>query len=105
MSGRRPEFRGMLFPSKEGKTVEQKKHRDRPELYDSGCMLLIEAIVRRAAEDHLAALGRRQDRRTAARIRETAAFFRSDYFSRLTGMQGSRILEMILREAKKHDRA
>lgn len=84
--------------------MEQKKHRDRPELYDSGCMLLIEAIVRRAAEDHLAALKRRRDRRTAARLRETAGFFESDYFCRLTGMQGGKLLEKIIREAKKHDR-
>ena len=66
-------------------------------------MRLIEAIVRRTAEDHLAALKHRRDRRTVARIRETSAFFHSDYFSRLTGMQGGKLLEKTIREAKKHD--
>lgn len=84
--------------------MEQKNRRERPELYDSGCMLLIEAIVRRAAEDHLAVFRRLPDRRAAARVRETTAFFHSDYFSRLTGMQGSRLLRKIVREAMKHDR-
>ena len=83
--------------------MKQTKHRDRRELNDRGCMRLIEAIVRRAAQDHLAALRRRPGRRTAALLRETSAFFRSDYFSRLTGTRGAKMLEMIVREAKKHD--
>lgn len=85
--------------------MEKKKRRDRPELYDSGCACLIEAIVRRAAEDHLAALRRVPNRRALARVKETARFFRSDYFCRLTGIQGDRLLEKIVEEAKKHDRA
>ena len=76
-------------------------HRNRPELYDSGCMLLIEAIVRRAAEDYLAALRHRPGRRTAARIREVTAFFRSAYFSRLTGVQGESLLRQIRKEGMK----
>lgn len=76
-------------------------HRDRPEFYDSGCMLLIEAIVRRAAEDYLAARRRLPNRRAAARVRETTAFFRSAYFSRLTGVQGDALLRRIRKEGAK----
>ena len=76
-------------------------HRERPELYDIGCMRLIEAIVRRAAEDYLAAVRRLPDRKAAARVRETTAFFRSAYFSRLTGVQGEHILREIQKEAEK----
>ena len=78
----------------------QKEHRERPELYDNGCMRLIEAIVRRAAEDYLAAAKRLPDHRAAGRIRETTAFFRSSYFSRLTGVQGAHILRALQKEAK-----
>ena len=77
---------------------QTQEHRDRPELYDSGCMLLIEAIVRRAAEDYLNALRRLPNRKAAARIREITAFFRSDYFSRLTGVQGENLLRRIRKE-------
>ena len=77
------------------------EHRDRPEFYDSGCIALVEAIVRRAAEDYLAAIQRKPGRRAAALAREAAAFFRSDYFYRLTGTDGNRILQLIRREAKK----
>ena len=76
------------------------KHRDRPELYDAGCMCLIEAVVRRAAEDYLSALRRLPRRKAASRLRETEAFFRSDYFCRLTGVQGDRLLRRIREEAK-----
>lgn len=72
--------------------------------YDAGVIRLIEAIVRQAAKDHLAAL-RRHDRNGAARLRETRAFFRSACFSRLTGVSGERLLERIEKEAEKHDRA
>lgn len=78
-----------------------KDRRDRPELYDIGCMRLIEAIVRRAAEDYLAALRRLPDRRAAARAREVSAFFRSAYFSRLTGVQGETLLRKIRKEAER----
>lgn len=78
--------------------------RNRSGLYDSGVIALIEAIVRQAAKDHLAAL-RRHDRRGAARLRETRAFFRSAFFSRLTGISGEHLLQRIEKEAEKHDRA
>lgn len=81
--------------------MKQKKERRRTELYDSGCIALIEAIVRHAAEDYLAALRQLPGRRAAARVRETSAFFRSDYFRRLTGTDGERMLQMIRREVKK----
>ena len=68
------------------------------EMDDKGCMLLIEAVVRRAADDYLAAMRRRRSRRSAARMREAASFFRSDYFSRLTGADGNQMLEMIRKE-------
>ena len=78
----------------------KQKHRDRDRsgLYDSGCIRLIEAIVRRAAEDHLSALRRLPDPRAEARVRETAAFFRSAYFSRLTGVRGDSLLRKIRKE-------
>lgn len=80
---------------------QKKEPRDRPEFYDSGCVALIEAIVRRAAEDYLAALQHRPGRSVAARARDAAAFFRSDYFYRLTGTDGNKVLQLIRREAKK----
>lgn len=85
--------------------MDQKNSRpDRSGFYDAGVIRLIEAIVRQAAKDHLAAL-RRRDRKGAARLRETRAFFRSAYFSRLTGISGERLLQRIEKEAEKHDRA
>ena len=85
--------------------MDQKKTcRNRSGFYDSGVIALIEAIVRQAAKDHLAAL-RRRDRKGAARLRETRAFFRSAYFGRLTGISGERLLQKIEKEAEKHDRA
>ena len=83
---------------------EKNDSRNRSGLYDSGVIRLIEAIVRQAAKDHLAAL-RRHDRKGAARLRETRAFFRSAYFSRLTGISGEHLLQRIEKEAEKHDRA
>ena len=83
---------------------EKNDSRNRSGLYDSGVIRLIEAIVRQAAKDHLAAL-RRCDRKGAARLRETRAFFRSAYFSRLTGISGDHLLQRIEKEAEKHDRA
>lgn len=68
-------------------------------LNDAGCQRLIEAIIRRAAEDHLNALRRLPDRRAEKQVRETAAFFRSRFFLRLTGTNGARLLRMIRREA------
>ena len=83
---------------------EKNDSRNRSGLYDSGVIRLIEAIVRQAAKDHLAAL-RRHDRKGAARLRETRAFFRSAYFSRLIGISGEHLLQRIEEEAEKHDRA
>lgn len=68
------------------------------EMDDNGCRLLIEAVVRRAADDYLAAMRRRRSRKTAARMREAASFFRSDYFRSLTGTDGEQVLEMIRKE-------
>ena len=79
----------------------KENHRDRPELNDTGCIRLIEAIVRRAAEDYLRARQRLPGRKAAARVRETTAFFRSDYFRRLTGVQGDILLRKIREEAKR----
>ncbi len=82
--------------------MEQKPMRRNPErLNDEGCRLLIEAVVRRAAEDYLHAARRRRNRKGAARLRETTAFFLSDYFIRLTGAKGGLILEKLKEEAVK----
>ena len=72
-----------------------------PDFYDSGCLSLIEAIVRQAAQDYLFAARRRKNRRAAARMREAAGFFRSDYFRRLTGTDGEYLLKRIQKEAKR----
>lgn len=71
------------------------------EFYDSGCIALIEAVVKQAAKDYLQALRSLKSRKRAARIRETAGFFRSAYFRRLTGMNGNRLLEQIRKEEAK----
>ena len=68
-------------------------------LDDEGCRLLMEAIVRQAVEDRLRAL-RRQDRAGLKRLRETESFFRSEYFRRLTGLDGRKILQLIRKEAE-----
>lgn len=70
-----------------------------PELSDSGCLSLIEAIVSQAARDYLHAAKGRNSRRRAARMREAAGFFRSAYFRRLTGTDGTYILKQIRKEA------
>ncbi len=72
-----------------------------PELSDSGCISLIEAIVGQAARDYLNAARSRKSRRAAARMREAAGFFRSDYFRRLTGTDGELILKRIQKEAER----
>ena len=64
------------------------------ELDGNGCHDLIEAVVRKAVEDYAATL--RQSGPAALRRRaEAEAFFRSEYFRRLTGMDGLRILRMV----------
>lgn len=75
------------------------KHRN-PEFYDSGCISLIEAIVKQAAKDYLHAARNRKSRKAAARVREITGFFRSAYFRRLTGTDGEYILERIRKEAE-----
>ena len=57
-------------------------------LDDGGCLRLVEAIVRQAVEDHL----------NAKRTAETEAFFRSDYFRCLTGMNGETVIRLIRKE-------
>ena len=69
------------------------------ELFDSGCLSLIEAIVCQAAKDYLHAAKRRNNRRSQTRMREAARFFRSAYFRRLTGTDGKQILKQIRKEA------
>ena len=80
--------------------MEQNRQTCDPAAMDSaGCMRLIEAIVRLAAEDYLRALRRLPRPGAAKTVRETTAFFRSDYFLRLTGADGKRILSKIKKEA------
>lgn len=68
-------------------------------LDDDGCHLLIGAVIRRAVEDHYDALRQLLDPGAARRARETAAFFRSEYFRLLTGLDGRKLLELIRKEA------
>lgn len=68
-------------------------------LDDDGCHRLIGAVVRRAVEDHYNALKQLPDPAAARRAKETASFFRSEYFRLLTGLDGRKILELIRREA------
>ena len=64
------------------------------ELDSDGCHALIDAVVRSAVEDYAAAL--RRTGPAALRKREEAeSFFRSEYFRRLTGMDGPRIIRMV----------
>ena len=80
--------------------MEQNRQTCDPAAMDSaGCMRLIEAVVRLAAEDYLRAFRRLPRPGAKAQIRETTAFFRSDYFLRLTGADGNRILAKIKEEA------
>ena len=71
-----------------------------PEFFDSGCISLVEAIVKQAAKDYLAAARSRESRRRDRRLREAAGFFRSDFFRRLTGTDGGYILEQLRKEAE-----
>ena len=80
--------------------MEQNRQIRDPAVPDSaGCMRLIEAVVRLAAEDYLRALRRLPRPGAVKTVRETTAFFRSDYFLRLTGADGKRILSKIKKEA------
>lgn len=80
--------------------MEQNRQIRNPAAPDSaGCMRLIEAVVRQAAEDYLRALRRLPRPGAVKTVRETTAFFRSDYFLRLTGADGKKILAKIKEEA------
>lgn len=66
-----------------------------------GCRMLVIAIVRQALEDHLAALRRLPSPRAESLLRETAGFFRSELFTRLTGLRGDAVFRLIRKEAGK----
>lgn len=68
-------------------------------LDDDGCHLLIQAVVRQAVEDHYHALLHLPDPDARRCLKETAAFFRSEYFYLLTGLDGRKILDLIRKEA------
>ncbi len=70
-------------------------------LDDGGCVRLVGAIVRQAAEDYAAALRGLPDDIAARQLRETEAFFRSEYFRRLTSLNGDGILRRIRKEMMK----
>lgn len=64
------------------------------EVDGEGCQALIDTVARQAVEDYAAAL--RQSGPAALRKQaEVESFFRSEYFRRLTGMDGLRILRMV----------
>ena len=64
------------------------------ELDGEGCHALIDAVVRSAVEDYAAAL-RRTGPAALRKQEEAESFFRSEYFRRLTGMDGPRIIRMV----------
>ena len=68
-------------------------------LDDDGSHQLIGAVIRLAVEDHYNALRQLPDPGAARRAKETAAFFRSEYFRLLTGLDGRKLLELIRKEA------
>ena len=65
---------------------------------DTGAHQLIGAVVRQAAEDYVKAL--RKGSGGAARIMEAEGFFCSEYFRRLTGLDGRKIVRLIREEVK-----
>ena len=56
-------------------------------------------MVRQAADDHLRAARALPAPGAERTLRETTAFFRSDYFYRLTGIRGDAALRLIRKEA------
>ena len=66
---------------------------------EDGWELLIQAVVLQAAEDYRLArqvLRRRPDRETARlMVRDVERFFRSEWFTRITGLDGNEILEKL----------
>ena len=80
-------LRVMAPPSREAEALD-----------DEGCLLLVEALVRQAAEDYLLLMRRPGRYRHAERMQEIERFFLSNRFRRLTGMDGKAILRRIRRE-------
>ena len=68
-------------------------------LNDENCCLLVQAIVRQAAEDYLSELKRASGRTGDSAPSEAESFFRSAYFRRLTGLNGNVIIRLIRKEA------
>ena len=64
------------------------------ELDSDGCHALIDTVARQAVEDYAAAL-RRSGPAALRKQAEAESFFRSEYFRRLTGMDGLRIIRMV----------
>ena len=66
---------------------------------EDGAELLVQAIVLQALEDYRRArriLRRRPDRESARlMVRDVERFFRSAWFSCLTGLDGSKVLERL----------
>ena len=71
---------------------------DPGDLDDEGCLKLIEAIVRLAAEDWFWAARHPGGRSARARLKEAEAFFRSGYFRRLTGFRGEDVMAILRKE-------
>ena len=72
------------------------------DLDDDGCRSLVEAVVRLAVEDYARALRALPFRSSAAALlKETAAFFRSEHFRRLTSLNGDALIRMIRKEVRK----
>ena len=67
-------------------------------LNDDGCRALVAAIVRQAVDDHIGALRSLPASRAAERIKETERFFRSEFFTRLTGLNGDTVLRLVRKE-------
>ena len=66
-----------------------------------GCRLLADAVILQAVRDYAEVLqARSRGSRFADRRLELEAFFRSDYFRLLSGMEGTRLMRIIRREVK-----
>lgn len=70
-------------------------------LSEEGCLQLMEALVRLAVEDYLRAYRCLPCRSAKKRLLEIENFFLSERFHWLTGLDGSAILRIVRREAKK----
>ena len=70
-------------------------------LSEEGCLQLMEALVRLAVEDYLRAYRCLPCRSAKRRLLEIENFFLSERFHWLTGLDGSAILRIVRREAKK----